>query len=341
MSNYSCQPNEADIFDILNIRRCEKYVRYIQQKLDRAVADDDKAKIRWYFHLLNKRSKGAKILAVYKITTLNQGKYTAGIDKIALPKGDRRRQNRFKQQLLSQIDVDKRPDPIRRVYIPKPNGKKRPLGIATLLDRCIQEIFRQALEPIVEYHFSERSFGFRPQRRCHDAIADLFGKLCTKNSRRWIVEGDISGCFDNLGHNHILNTLKRWHVPQPALSVLQRMLRAKICDQGTISDTETGTPQGSPLSPLLANVALTSLDNFCQERYGWKGKLRRAGKSISYKLNPISRYADDWVVVCRCKEEAETIKREIAQYLSETIGVELSDEKTHITEISEGFHLYR
>jgi RNA-directed DNA polymerase len=183
MSNTSCQPGEVDIFSIANIRRCEAYVRSIQMKLDKAVANGDKARIRWYVHLLSKRSKAVKILAVYKVTSVKRGKYTAGVDKVALPYSGRQTQNRFRLKLLKEVDILKKPWPIRRVYIRKPNGKKRPLGIPTMANRITQEILRITLRPIVEYHFSERSFGFRPKRSCHDAIEDLFGKLCRKGSR--------------------------------------------------------------------------------------------------------------------------------------------------------------
>lgn len=333
----SCQPNEADTFSIANLRRCEAYVRSTQRKLDKAVANGDQAKIRWYTHLLSKRSRAVKILAVHKVTNLNRGKYTAGVDKVALPRADRQTQNRFRCQLLEEIDVLKKPAPIRRVLIDKSNGKKRPLGIATVACRITQEILRMSLEPLVEYHFSERSFGFRPKRSCHDAIQDLFSKLCQQGSRTWLVEGDIRSCFDELSHQHILDTLHTWQVPQWMRTLIGRLLKCQVFYEGQLTDMKTGTPQGSGLSPLLSNVALTTLDTFCQEHFGWQSGRMQHGKHITYRINPITRYADDWVGVSSGHEEAERLQQEVAQHLKQVVGVELSEEKTHITHLLEGF----
>ena len=333
----SCHPSEADIFSAANLRRCEAYVRSTQRKLDKAVANGDQAKIRWYTHLLSKRSRAVKILAVHKVTCLNRGKYTAGVDKVTLPRADRQTQNRFRGQLLEEIDILKKSAPIRRVLINKSNGKKRPLGISTLASRITQEILRMTLEPLVEYHFSERSFGFRPKRRCQDAIQNLFGKLCQKGSRAWLVEGDIRSCFDELSHQHILDTLQAWQVPQWMRTLIGRLLKSQVFYEGQLTDTEIGTPQGSGLSPLLSNVALTTLDTFCQEHFGWKSTRKQHGKHRAYRINPITRYADDWVGVCSTREEAECLRKEVAQHLKQVVGVELSEEKTHITHICEGF----
>jgi RNA-directed DNA polymerase len=131
--NASCQPNETEIFSAANIRQCRRYVRSIQRKLDRAVASGDKASIRWYYHILSKRSQAAKILAVHRITKLNDGRFTAGVDGIAIPKGSNREaQDKWRHRRLIEVDVTKQPEPIRRVFIPKSNGKLRPLGILIL-----------------------------------------------------------------------------------------------------------------------------------------------------------------------------------------------------------------
>jgi len=142
------------------------------------------------------------------VTTLNQGKYTAGVDGVKMIRGRKGKNEQQRLSLLKDINISRKPSPIRRVYIPKSNGKKRPLGIPTLTDRINQDILRTALEPITEYHASDNSYGFRPKRSCHDAIEHLFNKLSKKGSKQWVLEGDIRGCFDNISHEHILKTLK-------------------------------------------------------------------------------------------------------------------------------------
>ena len=203
----TCRTQEENIFSAENIRNCEQYVFSIQQRLDRAIAANNVKRIRHILDLLTKRSKAVKILATYRITIRNQGKYTAGVDGISIPKGNKALADKIKMELLESIDIKAKPNTIKRVFIPKGNGKKRPLGIPTIKDRINQEILRTALEPIVEYYSHDNSFGFRPKRSCHDAIELLFSKLSSKNRSRYIVEGDIKGCFDNISHTHITKTL--------------------------------------------------------------------------------------------------------------------------------------
>ena len=323
-----------DIFSASNIKRCETRVFSLQTKLDKAVANNDIPSIRETFNLLAKNSKAVKVLAVWRITQHNQGKYTAGIDGVSIPKDDRNLQHDIRLKLLNDIDITRKPDAIKRVFIPKSNGKKRPLGIPTMRDRINQEILRIAIEPIAEYHFSNNSWGFRPKRSCHDAIGQLFRKLSTKNCPRHILEGDIKGCFDNIDHNHIIKTLRNWKVPNWATEITTKMLKSGIFHNGEIFDSDTGTPQGGVISPLLANVALTSLDNFCNEKYG----TNYTRKKEKRRTNPIVRYADDFVIVCKSKRIAERIKTEISEHLSKTIGLTLSEEKTSITHITKGFN---
>ena len=320
---------EVNIFRAENIRTCERYVFSIQRRLDRAVATNDVKRIRHIFDLLTKRSFAVKILAVYRITKRNKGKNTAGIDGIAIPKGDTHEANRIAMRLLNAINIKAKPNVIRRVFIPKGNGKKRPLGIPTLRDRTNQEILRIALEPIVEYHSHDHSFGFRPKRSCQDAIGSLHNKLASRYRPRYIVEGDIKGCFDNISHTHIVEKLKAWQVPSQTTSLINSILKGGIFYKGYVYDSETGTPQGGVISPLLANVALTTLDDFIETHYSWD--------SGGNRINPLVRYADDFVIVCKSKTIAVEIKDALKRFLHTHIGLTLSEEKTKITHIYKGF----
>ena len=317
------------LFGAENIRNCEKYVLSIQQRLDKAVATNNAKRIRHIFDLLTKRSFAVKVLAVYRITKRNTGKNTAGVDGVAIPKDNTEQANRIATRLLNAIDVLAKPDTIHRVFIPKTNGKKRPLGIPTLKDRIIQEIIRIALEPITEYYSHDHSFGFRPKRSCQDAIAHLFTKLARRTSPRYVIEGDIKGCFDNISHTHIADTLKAWSVPSQTVNLINKMLKAGIFHNGEVYDNETGTPQGGVISPLLANIALTALDNFLENNH-----IKKISKGT---VNPLVRYADDFIIVCKSKSDAVAIKQSIKDFLHCKIGLTLSDEKTRITHIYEGF----
>lgn len=209
VSDTACQPIGTDVLDTFgseNRRRCERYVCLIQGRLDKAVADNDKEKIRWYVHILSKRSKAIKILSIYHVTVQNQGRYTSGIDGLKMVKGAKAENSQKRKALLATISIKKKPEPIKRIFIPKPNGKQRPLGIPTIADRVNQDILRITLEPIIEYHASNNSYGFRPRRNCHDAIEHLYGKLSKVSSRQWVMEGDIKGCFDHISHRHIIDT---------------------------------------------------------------------------------------------------------------------------------------
>ena len=320
----ACQTTGFGVFSPVKINEFENHVRSIQMKLDKAVANDDKDLIRWYVHLLSKKSRAVRIHAIHKVCEVNSGKYTAGVDGIAMPR-ERTERLRMMESFIDTIDITTQPLPIKRAYIPKPNGDKRPLGIPTIRDRIIQEIIRLSIEPICEFHFLSCSYGFRPKRSCQNAMADLFMKLNKPNSKRWIIEGDIKGCFDHIRHQHIISTLKEWHVPNTITDIVQAMLQARIMENLSLTPSLDGTPQGGVISPMLANVALTCLDKEVMEKFGQDNS------------NPIVRYADDFIITAKSREKAESIKTHIGEYLKERVGLTLSDEKTHITEINNGF----
>ncbi|MDE0400616.1 MAG: group II intron reverse transcriptase/maturase [Candidatus Poribacteria bacterium] len=326
MINNSCKADIASevnsIFSIENIRKCENYVETMQKRLDEAVANNNKNKIRTIFTILVKRSFAVKVLAVWKITSDNDGKNTAGVDGVKMPQASKEYQNSIRYRLLKEINIKSKPDAIRRTYIPKSNGKQRPLGIPTMKDRINQEILRIALDPIVEYHLDDDSYGFRPKRSCHDAMMMLYLCLNRKDRRRYIVEGDIKSCFDHISHDHILRVLRNWEIPIYAIHIIRKILTSKIVDGNKTLKSTQGTPQGGVISPMLSNVALSTIDYYIRH----------------HTDNIMVRYADDFVILCKSKSIAKQVKTDISKFLYNTMNLTLSEEKTHITHIKDGFN---
>ncbi len=269
----------------------------------------------------------------------NQGRETPGIDGKMMSNFNGDVEGNLERLRESLKAKHFEPMPVRRVYIPKANGKKRPLDIPTIDDRIVQEALRMILEPIWEADLSNRSYGFRPNRSTYDAIAYLSNHLVGPGwVYQWVIEGDITSYFDTIPHRRLIKAVKKRVADRDISDLLWKFLRAGVMEQGNTKETLSGTPQGGIVSPLLANIYLHELDKYMESTYLSLTGHAREWRRHKGKANFLYvRYADDFVVLCnRTKAQALKMKEELKGVL-ETLGLKLSEEKTKVTHITEGF----
>lgn len=278
--------------------------------------------------------------AIHKLKS-NKGSQTPGVDGKVMDDFLRKDYDKVILEIRQRLSRYK-PEMVRRVWIPKPGKtEKRPLGIPTIQDRIIQECVRRVLEPIAEAQFFEHSYGFRPMRSADMAIARIKRIQFTAKCY-WTVEGDIKGFFDNIDHNVMIESL--WNLgirDKRVLCIIKQMLKAGVMSE--CSNSELGTPQGGVISPLLANIYLNRFDNYMTGDFERKrlrkphsrrdGEITAMRNHSNLKTCYYVRYADDWVILTDSEEAAEKLKYKAKRYLKDTLKLELSEEKTLITNV--------
>jgi RNA-directed DNA polymerase len=287
-------------------------VRRLQARIVKALKAGKWHRVRCLQRLLA-RSWAAKLLAIKRVCS-NRGKHTAGVDGVILATPAQRW--RQAQQLNAK---DYRPQPLRRIYIPKKNGKRRALGIPTQADRAEQALEQLALDPVSETLADSCSYGFRYGRSTQDAIEACFNALSRRTSAEWILEGDIRACFDKLSHPWLIE-----HIPTNT-GKLRAWLNAGYMEKGAFHPTMEGTPQGGILSPTAANMALDGLERVLEARFRRRHQIH------------LVRYADDFIITGTSSALlVEEVQPLVEQFLTER-GVELAEAKTHIVHIDAGF----
>lgn len=305
--------------------KVERHVNRLQTKIAKAQSKGKRDEVRRLQRQLT-HSFDAKLLAVRKVTT-NKGKNTPGVD------GELWNTPASKMRAAKSLtDKGYKAKPLRRVEIPKKGkkGKMRPLGIPTMYDRAMQALHAMALEPVAETTGDKHSFGFRRGRCAQDACEQLFTVTSKKVGAPWVLEGDIEGCFDHISHEWLME-----NVPMDK-KVLAQFLKAGYMKQGRWHETEDGTPQGGIISPILANMALDGIDRLLEEQYHLNSKGKHHWKVAAKNKVNLVRYADDFVITAATESIAKEVKTLVAEFLAER-GLKLSEEKTLITHIDEGF----
>ena len=325
-SQNACAPSGRTVdWRQIEWQKVYQNTRRLQARIVKATQEGRWGKVKALQHLLT-HSYSGKVLAVRRVTE-NQGKRTPGVDGVTWSTPEAK-----SNAVLSLRQRGYRTMPLRRVYIPKSKGGRRPLSIPVMKDRAMQALYLLALQPVAETTADTHSCGFRTGRSTADAIDYCFAQLAQQSCAEWILEGDIKGCFDNISHSWLLD-----NIPMDK-SMLRKWLKAGFMELGSFNPTDSGTPQGGIISPVLANMALDGLQELLRRTFYTRTNRIGGNKRIRHplKVNYV-RYADDFVITGCSKELLEDqVKPVVCEFLK-TRGLELSEEKTRVTHVGEGF----
>jgi RNA-directed DNA polymerase len=325
----------------LDAKLAQERVLGWQTKLHRWAAQDEQARFGDLFNLV---CDPATLLVAWERVKRNRGSRTAGVDGQTRKRVEQMGVEGVLAKLRQELkDGTYRPLPARERLIPKRSGKLRSLGISTVRDRIVQTAAKLVLEPIFEAGFCPTSYGFRPGRRAQDAIEQVRFFINAPRSYEWVIEGDVEDCFGSIHHGLLMEQVRRRVTDKRVLRLIRRFLAAGIMrEHGSLAATPSGTPQGSGLSPLMANIALSVLDRHFENAWAarrWHSQRARdrAKGQPSYRM---IRYADDFVVLVRGTEaQAHQVKEQTAEFMREQMRLTLSPEKTAITHVDDGFEL--